>query len=319
MNATRSIARPPGAGGMHGPRTRATSRERLRRHRGFTLVEVLIVIGIIIVLVTILIVALASATTRAGAARTTTLLQSLEQSTSRFREDHGVLPQILDDGRNVRMYGPNPQRPYPLAGDFAGLQDWWSITSSAEYLIGYGGPGQDGADGLGIRGPGREGAWGATRVAGLLADRNPITTGKVYPPYVQLEDEELLGSVDAGGNIFLPGEGGYDPLDPKVILDYWGRPIRFYLDHPDRSMDLGDVIVLRPFEMASGSESTSPFADARADNYTSAALKSGKFAYFSAGPDGELNPEIRYDDPDDPQNTLNTDFANQDNLVEVGQ
>lgn len=292
----------------------ATSRgRRIPRpvRHGFTLVEVLVVVAVIVILVTLLIIALAAATTRAGTARTSALMQAMAQATSRFKEDHGVLPQMLNLGRDY--LAP------PAPGDFNALQDWWTITGPAEYLIGYGGGTQDGANGVGIRNPSRDGVWGASRFAGLLSERTPIQSGKVYQPYLQLEDEDLLGSVDAGGTVFLPSDGGFDPADPKVILDYWGRPIRMYIDHPNRGMDLGDVIALRPFRMTPGSEGVSPHADAGNDAYTAQSLKSAGFAFFSMGPDGEMNPLLRYDDPDDPDNSAGTDFANEDNLVEVGQ
>lgn len=278
---------------------------------GFTLVEVLVVVAVIVILVTLLIVALAAATTRAGTARTSALMQAMAQATSRFKEDHGVLPQMLNLGRDYL--------PPPAPGDFNALQDWWTMTGPAEYFIGYGDSTQDGADGVGIRNPSRDGVWGASRFTGLLSERTPIQSGKVYEPYLQLEDEDLLGSIDAAGNVFLPSDGGFDPADPKVILDYWGRPIRMYIDHPNRGMDLGDVIALRPFRMTPGSEGVSPHADAGNDAYTSQSLKSAGFAFFSMGPDGEWNPLLRYDDPDDPDNSAGTDFANEDNLVEVGQ
>jgi prepilin-type N-terminal cleavage/methylation domain-containing protein len=288
-----------------------------RPARAFTLVEVLVVVAVIVILVTLLIVALAAATTRAGSARTTALLRAMTDAAARFREDHGVLPQVLDNNRDLISFG---QSAFPQ--DYNELQDWWSITSAAEYLIGYGGAAQDGADGLGIRSPGRDGVWNSIRdpngnnIPGELAERSPVQSGKIYQPYLQLEDEDLLGSVDAGGNIHLPTDGAFDPADPKVVLDYWGRPIRYYLNHPDRNIDLGDVVALRPFRMVPGSEAVSPFADAGGDGYTSQALKSAGFAFFSLGADGELNSEWRYDDPD-AQNV--TDFANEDNLVEVGQ
>jgi len=287
---------------------------------GFTLVEVLVVVGVIVILVTLLIIALAAATTRAGSARTSALMQAMSQAAARFKEDHGVLPQVLDNGRNL-LFPPA----VGTGSTYSDLQDWWSITSAAEYLIGYGGGGADGADGVGIRSPSRDGYWGGSRdnngnsTAGEFADRLPIQSGKIYGPYLQLEDEDLLGSVDAGGNIFLPSDGGFDPADPKVVLDYWGRPIRFYLDHPDRGMDLGDVIALRPFRMTPGSEAAGADPFGTGDAITTTALKSASFAFLSMGPDGEWNPQLRYDDPDAQSGPNPTDFANEDNLVEVGQ
>jgi hypothetical protein len=67
-----------------------------------------------------------------------------------------------------------------------------------------------------------------------------------------------------------------------------------------------------------GNAIDAPFADAGGDTTTTAALNSAEFALFSAGPDRFFNPDLRYDDPDDPGNTRGTDLFNEDNIVELG-
>ena len=61
-----------------------------------------------------------------------------------------------------------------------------------------------------------------------------IDRGKVYGPYLELKDESLLastdGTVDAQERlqVSFPGDAGYNADNPKVIVDYWGNPIRYY-------------------------------------------------------------------------------------------
>ena len=62
----------------------------------------------------------------------------------------------------------------------------------------------------------------------------PIDQGKVYGPYLELKDKRLLASTKGNLDnrdrliVYFPGEGNYDADDPKVIVDYWGSPLRFY-------------------------------------------------------------------------------------------
>ncbi|MGI9013012.1 MAG: prepilin-type N-terminal cleavage/methylation domain-containing protein [Phycisphaerales bacterium] len=305
--------------------------------RGFTLIEVLVVVGVIIILITLVIVGLALASGKAGAARTQALMGSISQGMAQFKSDHGMIPPTLGD-RNPSM--PDDLRNLfapPAASDYAALQDWWSITTPAEYLLGYGGAAYDGANGLGIRSPGHDGYWGGARdtsgngTPGEVADRRPEgfrpgpddrPEGRVYGPYIEINDERFVGSIDFNtGNVFLPNEAGYDSDAPKAIVDYWGEPIRFYAKHPgrvkypDRVMSLADVVLLRPYNMAPGSSAASLYADAAGDTSTSIALKSAEFALFSPGEDRTGNQNFRIDDP----NFAPTAFTNEDNIVVTGQ
>jgi len=313
----------------HAPDVRRSS--QVADRSAFTLIELLVVIGLVVILATILIVALAATTETAGAAKTRTLLNTLSQATSQFKRDHTVLPQVLDMNRAMTMNPPT---------NINDLQDWYSVTSPADYLLGYGGAGQDGKDGLGIRSPGVDGIWGATTDSDNsgfadLAERSPIVSGQgqVYGPYLELDDDELLAKingVDPDGHpvLLFPSDGGYSTLNaPLVIVDYFKEPIHYYRQHPsakrrdlsaNQKFDLGDVFALRPFEIKSGSETQSSFADATGDVFTSFEMKSAEFAYFSAGPDKEDNHELRFDDPSDPQNAEGTEFVNEDNIVEAG-
>lgn len=313
-------------------------------HRGFTIVELLIVTAVIILLLSILVVALNAAGKASQKASTTVLMTSISKGLEQFKQDVGYYPPALDLFRGL-VGSPDPTA---IADDFAGVQNWYSNTSIAEYLIGYDegrwdgyGEGPDSLNfggerpPLGIRHPGPDGVWGASLATGALADRNPPTRprGDVFGPYIELTDARLLGGISgfggAGGgvSVFFPGDPAYNPDDPKVIVDYWGDPIRYYrlpylagaIDKAYRSYDpdrlpptLANVVLLRPFRVAPGTETDVDvaFADANGDTTATIGLRAAEFALFSAGPDRAFDDTRRRDD----------DFGgfNEDNIVEIG-
>ncbi len=316
-----------------------TARNVARRIRGgFTIVELLIVIAMIILLLGILVVAVNRASRTAQITNTRALMNSISQSLERFREDVGYYPPVLGPDRTLL----DPLDPVALTPDEYRdqIQLWYSVTTLADYFIGYGDDQQDAYDGVGIRHPGPDAVWGATIYGdadGSLGARNagtgPASAGKVYGPYLELKDERLLASINSQGNVVFPGEGGYDPGDPKVITDYWGRPIRYYrtvykpgaIKYPFRAAGLGDpvpsladVFVLRPWEVKSGAETDSAVAEVGAQGDTTAtyALKTAAFVLFSAGPDRSLDQMSRFDVDDADGDGISGE--NEDNIVEVG-
>lgn len=342
-------------------------RLRPRKHRpgGFTIVELLITMAMIILLLSILTVAIASATRTSQSANTRALMNSIKQALARFKADVGYYPPVLGT-TNPNPPAPNDVRnlltpPDPTSGSYRGdIQEWFSFTALADYLIGYGHHEQDGygvvpnnppirdwdqeVPALGIRHPGRDGAWGATHNGGAtggVGDRMrnglirgsefapfPIDQGKVYGPYLELKDERLMaftdGTISSDGklDVYFPGERLYNPDDPMVIVDYWGRPIRFYRrpyplgalqsvyrDPSGRALTLSDVFLLRPFEIKPGAEVDSVFDDVGGDPSTSYPLRSADVALFSPGPDRSFNAGVRRDEPSQ---------FNADNIVELG-
>jgi type II secretory pathway pseudopilin PulG len=361
--------------------------------RGFTIVELLIVIAVIIMLMGILIVAINAATRTAQGTNTRALMSSMKQALVRFKGDVGYLPPVLgnttetiiDDpvdhglrklfdprgGGNPPAWGDGndilpewPTQP-PQANDayIVNVQDWYSVTTLPEFLLGYGHHQQDGygyipddlpgggsfpdeRPALGFRDPGHDGVWGATmnNGDGGLASRmqgvsESVDTGKVYGPYLELRDEQAVAAVEWNSlqgefDVFYPGDGNYNPHGPKVLLDYWGKPIRYYrklyspgdLRSPYRRMNrtppmlpeatLADVFLLRPYEVEPGAAIDSIWADAEGDTTITATLKSAEFALFSAGPDRAFDPTTRYDARDN--NDDGVDYSNQDNIVELG-
>ncbi len=246
----------------------AKSRHITRLNRGFTLIELLMTIIIIVILVALLSVAVNSARTAAQRAATRSVMTALAQATEVFRGDIGYLPPVLGADRSL---GIPPE--FPPTGLDTGvsqtyrveIQDWYSITSPAEYLIGYGDHDDDGygwvpgdvateaeLPALGIRHPGMDGVWSATDPDADLSGAGNWSRvarasaydarGRVYGPYLELDDGDLMGRLlDADGDgvsdidpvtgqpvVLHAGDPGYDVTMPMVIVDAWGSPIRYY-------------------------------------------------------------------------------------------
>ena len=179
--------------------------------RGFTVVEILVVLGIVIGVISTLVVGLGFAARRARVANTEFLMNSIVAGLTRFRAETGYIPPILGDPSSMSPAGSaTPFGTFgwcrdvvasPAANNGANLQKWFSATTIPEYLIGLGDRSQDGygvimeSSGalptdtttpgyreqptLGIRNPGRDGAWGSvlnprptTAGNGLFASRN---------------------------------------------------------------------------------------------------------------------------------------------------
>ncbi|MCH6550841.1 MAG: type II secretion system protein, partial [Planctomycetes bacterium] len=180
---------------MKRPSDKATptkSGQAPRRRGAFTITELLIVVAMIIVLLSMLIVAVNAANRTSQRANTRFLMNSLKQALVSFKDDVGYYPPVLDDDRNL-MEAPPPTPPSDYESE---VQNWFSRTSLADYLIGYGPEKEDGYGRLndqtqpapGIRHPGPDGVWMATvNGNGSLGSRNlgsGESFGKVYGPYL---------------------------------------------------------------------------------------------------------------------------------------
>ena len=340
------------------------------RRRGFSVVELLVAMAIVVTLIALLVVAVERAMRGGQQAQTEFLMGSIEQGLTQFRNDHGYLPPVL--GRSGTAGSQNPGTLGYLRDvlappqNAANQQAWFSITTLAEYLLGYGDRSSDGygaigdppysnpnAQGvseiptLGLRGPGRDGAWGAIvnpRSAqglspGVFLARNPGDAGvfpnaagnavqlegRVYGPYLELQDERLLGAVTGivNGNPVIAFPGEIDNFDdfPKVLCDYWGSPIHYFRrpylgSDPGKqnlNLNLGDVAAIRPWEVPPGQD-IDGFADASTDisggdSTTTRDLLAAEFALLSPGPDRGVNLAVRRDQAG----------LNEDNLVKVGR
>ncbi len=224
----------------------ATNSNRNHQHSaGFTLTELLVVIAIIVLLIGTLFVALGSASKRAQRVKTEFLLNSISSGLAQFNTDFGYFPPVLgtrDTGSNVTGFARDVV-PSPPSTD----QNWYSYTTLAEYLIGYGNRGEDGygivrggptgagnkeAPPFGIRSPGSDGCWGAVDAmqpsyagnpafAGYYRARNPSRVAA--PPAV---GATVWNSQAVEGRVYGPY---IDTIDERILggltgFDASGRP-----------------------------------------------------------------------------------------------
>ena len=184
----------------------------------------------------------------------------------------------------------------------------------------------------------------------------PNLEGKIFGPYLELKDAASIGAykgkkvdpLDPTNNILnivrsTDGDPNFDKY-PKVLLDYWGQPIRYYRrgyvnlmpNTPDQAtdgtkFDLGDFFALRPSKVDVGE--FVPDAQARTDvlddenpdleltssingkdRTSTPRLRSAEFALLSSGPDKKLDRtrRIGFGGPNKDVN------VNADNIVETG-
>ena len=203
----------------------------------------------------------------------------------------------------------------------------------------------------GIRSPQKDGVWGAysnpnagTQSLGNFSRRNlpqginantstvANVSGRMLGPYLELKDGSLLGaivgtdSVTGQPIVARAGDNNWNPTAPKVLLDYYGQPMRYYRKgyangDPKRiggklvggglgagvGWDLSDIFVLRPQRFDPNTE-IDGLADALGDTASSKSLQMADFALFSSGPDQRADFTVRRD----------ATLFNEDNVVEVG-
>ena len=352
--------------------------------RAFTIIELLTVVGVIVVLAGLLVVAVSSASKAAQAASTRSMMGAVSRGLTQFKTDLGYLPPVLGSpGTGASQTGSvgylrDLVIPPILTGGSTPLQvtqiqNYYSMTSMVEYLIGPGGKDEDGYGAIGtvsqwtdpavkiaalkespaagIRSPQKDGVWGAysnpnagTQSLGNFSRRNlpqginantstvANVSGRMLGPYLELKDGSLLGaivgtdSVTGQPIVARAGDNNWNPTAPKVLLDYYGQPMRFYRKgyangDPKRiggkqvggglgagvGWDLSDIFVLRPQRFDPNTE-IDGLADALGDTASSKSLQMADFALFSSGPDQRADFTVRRD----------ATLFNEDNIVEVG-
>ncbi len=354
-----------------------------RDRRGFTIIELLTVVGIIVTLVGILIVAVSASSKAAQAASTRSVMGAVSRALVQFKTDMGYLPPVLGFAGN----GPSPVGNVgylrdlilptaigsaPTPPEVAQIQNYYSMTSLVDYLIGPGGRDEDGYGGVppfpqpdpvplppgfkerplvGIRSPLKDGVWGAyanpragSQAIGGFSRRNlpqgatannstvANVSGRVLGPYLELKDGSSMGAIvgtDAVTGqpiVAKAGDNNWNATAPKVLLDYYGQPMRYYrrgyangdpvrigakttggIGGAGMGWDLSDIFVLRPKSFAPNTE-IEGLADGNGDAATSRSLQTADFALFSSGPNQRADYTVRRD----------ATLFNEDNIVEVG-
>ncbi len=111
--------------------------------RGFTTIELMVVIGIVTMLLGILLVAIGGASRTAQAANTRALMNSMKTALVTFRNDIGYLPPVLNPLEDVFFSDPDDLRKlYPPSGpngDWGDLDDvlpqWPNSNTNLEYDV----------------------------------------------------------------------------------------------------------------------------------------------------------------------------------------
>jgi len=195
--------------------------------RGFTLVELLVVIGIIALLIGLLLPAIAAVSTAAKNSKTDSILTEFGKACEQFQLEHGFYPGLVPE--------------QALAAAAAGGAAEISSTENALLHLMGGYMVDDGSPAY-LAATGREydfTAWNGPRFK-VLSDpalpgrpsqmgRGPVINGKQYPPYYSPGNDEFA---------IARGQVGEPDFQIPDVLDAWGTPI-IYLK---RARTVGPIV-----------------------------------------------------------------------------
>lgn len=193
------------------------TRPNRRARRAFSLVELLVVIGIIILLVGLLLPALGKAQQKAKAAGTVATMQSFAQACEAYRQEIGVYPGIVPESilANDPKISSTENAILALMGGAVTQDDPIYNTLNSDWSeIQFAQPG---------------GGTFSIKVNVSRIGEGPRINGKSYPPFYSPKASELapapgqyLDSTAPDGDPFAN-----DPYRLPDLLDNWGQPILY--------------------------------------------------------------------------------------------
>lgn len=314
-----------------------TRRMPTQKRRGFTLLELLIVIVVITMLLGILSVALVGARDRAKDAKSKQLLSAVSLAVAAYKNEFGFYPpEVGPDGwsRADQRSDGDSRWDYDVEREeytSDGLGYHVSAGSQftiAHHLVGRNRmittPGGDERETDGVIGPGLR---RPTLPNGYLSTTDtsftPPESGRVYSAFLDLSDPKAFVSI--------PDSAGVESV---VVVDAYGKPIRYFNfndpTQPAKSLEhdpggTNATFSERLLSVVTGPQYQGTFDFANDPETRPMALRGQAFAVVSGGQDGHTGHWVQesvwgnagspYEDLDDEEVMASW---REDNLVEVG-
>lgn len=189
-----------------------------RRRSGFTMTEMLIVIGLIVLLIGILLPAIAGVQRQAKVTRTTSLMEDFSSACAAFEQEHNVAPGVIPEDvlANDPLISGTENALLHLIGGYRLLRPTDGPSSDAAVRYNAADDFGNGATEL-IFTDANGNNWGL-KVNLDFFGLGPVIDGKQYDPYFTPADGDLLA---------VTGQLGQNQVNIPDLIDAWDMPIMY--------------------------------------------------------------------------------------------